>query len=431
MKILLIGSGAREHALAWKFSKSASLTALYVWPGHPLSRRIGMPLNLPPTASFEDLRAEVLRLEINAVVCGPEQPLAEGLADHLAGFPVFGPKKAAAALESSKSFAKEVMGAAHIPTAEYIVTRSEEECRAVSLAMLSRTGGAVLKASGLAAGKGVFVCRTQDEIQTGLERLFGSMKEAASEVVVETVLEGRECSYFSLIGADGPSELCFAVDHKRLLDDDLGPNTGGMGCYAPVPWLPEDAGKIVENKVVLPLLKELKSRGIEYVGVLYVGLMWGVSGPQVVEFNVRFGDPECEVLAWADGRDWLSMILSKLGLIKYEFQPAKLRPSVSVVMASPSYPYGEAADEPSLVSFTDLEEEDDTVVFASSIKLANENQISTGKGRVFVIVSDGETFGEARKKAYQRVARLRTLWPSSQVRLDIAKLVESSPGSNV
>ncbi len=424
MKILLIGSGAREHALAWKFSKSSALTALYVWPGHPLSKRIGIPLDLQAGASFDELRGEVLRLKIDAVVCGPEQPLADGLADHLLGITVFGPKKAAAALESSKSFAKEVMKAAHIPTAEYVVTRSEEECRSVSLSMLSRTGGAVLKASGLAAGKGVFVCRTADEIQNGLDRLFSSMKEAASEVVVETVLEGRECSYFTFIGSEGPSELCFAVDHKRLLDGDLGPNTGGMGCYAPVPWLPSDAGQAVENAVVLPLLKELRKRGIEYTGVLYVGLMWGEAGPQVIEFNVRFGDPECEVLAWSDSRDWLSMILSKLGLMTYEFQPANLRPAVSVVIASQSYPYGEAQDEASLISHGDLKEEEDSVVFASSIVFKNETQISTGKGRVFVVVSDGETFGDARKKAYQRVDRLRALWPASQVRLDIAKSVE-------
>lgn len=424
MKILLIGSGAREHALAWKFSKSPAMTALYVWPGHALSKRIGIPLDLKAAASFEELRAEVLRLKIDAVVCGPEQPLADGLADYLEGIPVFGPKKAAALLESSKSFAKEVMKAAQIPTAEYMVTRSEVECRTVSLSMLTRTGGAVLKASGLAAGKGVFVCRTLEEIQNGLDRLFSSMKEAASEVVVETVLEGRECSYFTLIGPEGPSELCFAVDHKRLLDGDLGPNTGGMGCYAPVPWLPKDAGKTVENAVVLPLLRELKKREIEYTGVLYVGLMWGESGPQVVEFNVRFGDPECEVLAWSDSRDWLSMILSKLGLMSYEFLPANLRPAVSVVIASKSYPYGEAQDEASLVAHEDLKEEEDSVVFASSIVFANEAQISTGKGRVFVVVSDGESFGDARKKAYQRVNRLRTLWPASQVRMDIAKLVE-------
>jgi phosphoribosylamine--glycine ligase len=424
MKVLLVGGGAREHALAWKFAKSPELTALYLWPGHVLSCRLGTALDLKPSATFEELKFEILRLNIDAVICGPEQPLADGLADHLEGIPVFGPKKAAAALESSKSFAKEVMKAAGIPTAEYVVTRSEQECRQVSLEMLKRTGGTVLKASGLAAGKGVFVCKTAREIDEGLERLFGSMKEASHEVVVETVLEGRECSYFTFIGPEGPSELCFAVDHKRLLDGDLGPNTGGMGCYAPVPWLPENAGKLVEDVVVIPLLSELKRRGIDYTGVLYVGLMWGHQGPKVVEFNVRFGDPECEVLAVADHRDWLAMILSKLGLKKYEFQPANLRPSVSVVMASSSYPYGETEDQPGVISIDDLSDSEDSVVFASAIRANQEGEIRTGKGRVFVVVSEGDTFKHARAKAYSRVAKLQKIWAGSVFRADIAKLVE-------
>jgi phosphoribosylamine--glycine ligase len=424
MKILLVGGGGREHALAWKFSKSPALSKLFLWPGNSMAASYGALLNLPANAPFSDLKAEIVRLGIDAVICGPEQPLSDGIVDALQGIPVFGPCQAAAALESSKSFAKEIMQSAKVPTAAFLVAKDREFCRTAALKMLKETGGTVLKASGLAAGKGVFVCKTAQEVEQGLERLYGSLSQASKEVVIEEILEGRECSYFTFIGSDGPSELCFAVDHKRLQDGDVGPNTGGMGCYSPVPWLPEGAGKAVEDQVVLPVLKELQRRGITYTGILYVGLMWGEKGPKVVEFNVRFGDPECEVLALSDKRDWLSMILNKLGLLKYSYEEQNLIPAVSVVMASGSYPYGETEEKSSVISLKLLEERQSSVIFASSIGKESASEVRTGKGRVFVVTARGATFKEARKTAYERVEEIRGIWPSAQVRKDIGASVE-------
>jgi phosphoribosylamine--glycine ligase len=424
MKILLVGGGGREHALAWKFSGSPALSELYLWPGHSMSASYGKLVDLPANAQFCDLKAEILRLGINAVICGPEQPLSDGIVDALEGIPVFGPTQAAAALESSKSFAKGVMLGAKVPTAAYVVAEDLESCRMTAIKMLKETGGTVLKASGLASGKGVFVCRSVEDIDDGLERLYGSMSHASKEVVIEEVLEGRECSYFTFIGPGGPSELCFAVDHKRLKDGDIGPNTGGMGCYSPVPWLPKGAGMQVEEEIVKPVLLELQRRGISYTGILYVGLMWGANGPKVVEFNVRFGDPECEVLALSDGRDWLSMILSKLGLKSHTFDPPLLTPAVSVVMASESYPYFEKEESSSVIPLKLLEERPSSLIFASSIGHGDASQVKTGKGRVFVVTAKGMSFKEARTVAYARIEEIRTLWPSAQFRLDIGASVE-------
>lgn len=424
MNILLIGGGGREHALAWKVSKSCHLTKLYLWPGNVLAAEYGEILDLPKNASFSELKALIQRLGIDAVICGPEQPLADGLSDALTGTPVFGPQKSAAALESSKVFAKEVMKAAGIPTAEYFVVNSADECKSVAFDMLARTGGAVLKASGLAAGKGVFVCKTVMEIETGIHTLYTLMKEASREVVVEEILEGRECSYFSFLGKDGPTELCFAVDHKRLRDGDSGPNTGGMGCYTPVPWLPEDAGNQVEKAVVIPLQVELQRRGIEYLGCLYVGLMWGKDGPKVVEFNVRFGDPECEVLALADERDWLELILGKLGLVSYKLERPNLKPTVCVVVASAGYPFGENAEDPKVISKDLFSPADDLMVFGASVH-SHPDGIEPGKGRTLVVTASGKNFVEARTRAYQRVAEIQRIWPASQARKDIGLSVET------
>jgi len=423
MRVLLIGGGGREHALAWKVSKSRHLSQLFLWPGNALSNQYGTVVDLPRDANFAELKSKIIEFGIDAVICGPEQPLAEGLSDALQGIPVFGPNSSAAALESSKAFAKSVMADAGIPTADYKVVRSQEECKGVALEMLARTGGTVLKASGLAAGKGVFVCKTIMEVESAIATLFTLMKEASLEIVVEEILEGRECSYFTLIGRDGPTELCFAVDHKRLLDGDQGPNTGGMGCYAPVPWLPSDAGAQVEQKIVNPLLQELKKRNIEYIGCLYVGIMWGHSGPKVVEFNVRFGDPECEVLVFADDRDWLELILGKLGLVPYELAQPKLKASVCVVIASASYPFGEAPDDPQVLPATMFIPSENLIVFASSVTEHNLG-IEPGKGRALIVTASGESFKEARKTAYSKILEIQKIWPASQIRRDIALAVE-------
>ncbi len=438
MRVLLIGKGGREHALAWKIRGSALLQELFVWPGGPVFSGLATPLPAPASASFHELVAVAKAHGIGVVISGPEAPLSEGLADtfNAAGIPTFGPVQAAAQLESSKAFAKDMMQRAGIPTAAYEVVGDEAACREVSLAFLAKSGGAVLKASGLAAGKGVFVCFNAAEIEEGLRHLYHTdMRAAAAAVVVEEVLLGRECSYFSLIGAGGPTGLGFAVDFKRLHEQDQGPNTGGMGCYAPVPWLPADAEQQVVDQVVAPLLRALQAAGLTYCGCLYVGLMWSeTKGPQVVEFNVRLGDPEAQVLAAYDDRDWLAVMAAKAGVaVPAAALAAATAPvshqdrSVAVVMVSQGYPFGgeqgPAAELP-LAAFTKItEEKEDVKVFAAAILPGAAGHVRTGVGRVLTVAARGASFAAARAKAYARVQELAAAWPGARWRRDIAQRV--------
>lgn len=281
MKILLVGSGGREHALGWKLNSSPMTEKLYYWPGSAPMELIGEKLDLPNDADWKSVIQKAKDNNINFIVAGPELPLAEGLANlgEKMGIPVFGPIKEAAQLESSKSFAKEIMQTADIPTASFKVVTNQEDCEQEAYQMLNKKGGVVLKADGLAAGKGVFVCKDKKDLDDAIKRLYQTgLQKAADRIVLEEVLEGRECSFFTFLGEGGATTLDFAVDFKRLKDNDLGPNTGGMGCYTPVPWLPKNAADIVNEQVVNPLIQELKKRGITYTGCLYVGLMWGKRG---------------------------------------------------------------------------------------------------------------------------------------------------------
>lgn len=438
MRVLLVGKGAREHALAWKFRASPLLTKLYLWPGNPAMTALGEALDLPPTADFDALATLALQLGIDLVVSGPEAPLSEGLADVLAkrGLPVFGPVQAAARLESSKEFAKDVMTRAGIPTAEHRVVTSEADCRKQALAMLNERGGVVLKASGLAAGKGVFVCTTEADVANGLNHLYHTdMSAAATSVVLEEILIGRECSYFSSIGKGGATGLGFAVDFKRLNDDDQGPNTGGMGCYAPAAWLPADAEEQVVAKVIDPLLATLKADGLAYTGWIYVGLMWHpAKGPQVIEFNVRLGDPEAQVLAVYDERDWLPVVAAKAGLsVPAAALAASTAPvthgerAVCVVMASESYPYGKdpgVTGELPVDSFASPSDPTrQAKVFAASVGQGGVGKVKTAAGRVLSVVARGASFEAARERAYQRVKEINATWRGARYRSDIAQRV--------
>jgi phosphoribosylamine--glycine ligase len=358
---------------------------------------------------------------INLVVCGPEGPLAEGLADQFRGHPTkfFGPSQAAAQLESSKAFAKEVLAKAEIPTAAFEVVSDLGELAGRANAFFAKHGGVVIKASGLAAGKGVFVCTTKDAITPAVSRLSKDMREAASTVVLESVLAGRECSYFVAIGPQSRTSLGFAVDHKRLKDGDEGPNTGGMGCYTPVPWLPANAAETVERVVVEPLLSTLKAMAIPYVGFLYVGLMWGKGGPQVVEFNCRLGDPEAQVLALTDTSDWLRMIVDLLEGREPQPSSAVAGAAVGVVLAADGYPYDPPKVKPAHFAAQDLDAQIDSIVFGASVT-GSDSEVVTGKGRVFCVVGAGEGLSIARAAAYRRVEKIVEQWPTCQYRSDIA-----------
>lgn len=445
MRVLLIGKGGREHALAWKLAQSPLLTRLFFWPGNAAMQALGEPLDVPAEASHNELVAAARRAGIDVVVCGPEAPLAEGLADTClaAKLPVFGPVQAAAQLETSKAFAKRMMAKAKIPTAAHALAGDEAGCRRLATAALARHGSVVLKASGLAAGKGVFVCHDEAQVEEGLRHLYHTdMRQAAAAVVVEDFLTGRECSYFVSLGARGPIGLGFAVDYKRVGDGDSGPNTGGMGCYAPVPWLPADAEAQVQRLVVEPLTQTLAASGIPYTGWLYVGLMWSRNkGPQVVEFNVRLGDPEAEVLALHDDRDWLAVIAAQSGLAVAEAQLAaasapqgRQQPAVVAVMTSPGYPFGPETAAPAELSKALFAGPlpasgslaNQAVIFGAAVApTANAGLLRTGTGRVLVVGARGQSFAAARAMVYAKVKDVAAEWPAARWRTDIAATIPS------
>lgn len=422
MKALVIGSGGREHAIAWKLNRSDSLEEIYVWPGNAVTVNEFVGLPLEKNASPVELAGACRKLGIELVVIGPENYLEAAWADQLRaeGLKVFGPSKEAAKLESSKAFAKELMSTAAIPTAGYEVVENASELRNRALARLKAKGGVVVKASGLASGKGVFVCQSEEDIDNAVVRLYqSSLSTAAETVVLEDILVGRECSYFCTIGDAGVERLGFAVDFKRLSDGDQGPNTGGMGCYSPVPWLPEDAGDTVDEKVVYPLLKALEEKGINYQGFLYVGLMWSEQGPNVVEFNVRLGDPEAQVLAVQDKRDWYSLIARQLGLntTSAEDYDGSTK-AVAVILASAGYPYSttEFGVELDTKIFKNLK--NSKAVFAASVKDL-DSKLATGSGRVMCVVASAEDFKTAHTHVYDEVAELTSSWAGVQFRKDI------------
>ncbi|MEE4288243.1 MAG: phosphoribosylamine--glycine ligase, partial [Erythrobacter sp.] len=291
MNVLLLGSGGREHALAWKLAQSPGLTRLYAAPGNPGIAALAEVLALDVNDHTEVIAA-CRKHEIALVVIGPEAPLVDGLADSLraAGIAAFGPSKAAAQLEGSKGFTKDLCERAGIPTGDYVRTRSLEEARA---ALARFDAPYVLKADGLAAGKGVIIADGIEQAEIALAAMFG---EAGAEVVIEEFLEGEEASFFAL--TDGKSILPFgsAQDHKQVGEGDRGPNTGGMGAYSPAPVLTPALQARVIEEIVRPTVDTMRAEGMPYCGVLYAGLMLTRDGPKLIEYNCRFGDPECQVL---------------------------------------------------------------------------------------------------------------------------------------
>src|SRR3954469_13001325 len=332
---MLLGAGAREHALAWKLGQSPGLTALYCAPGNPGTAALGENLALDPEDPKAVVAAARARGGVLGVV-GPEAPLVEGAADALraAGIAVFGPSAAAACIEGSKAFAKEVMASAGIPTASHRVFRSPAEAEAYA-----RTQGPlVVKADGLAAGKGVVVARTNVEAVEAV-RQVAAMGQAASALVLEELLEGEEVSAIALCDGERYQLFPAAQDHKRIFDGDQGPNTGGMGAYAPAPFLDGRGLEEVGRQVIGPALRELKRRGTPFTGALFAGLMLTPRGPRVLEFNCRFGDPETQALVMQLDEDLLPL-LHGAARGALPSRPLRLRAGVSVgvVMAAAGYP---------------------------------------------------------------------------------------------
>jgi phosphoribosylamine---glycine ligase len=398
MKVLVVGSGGREHALAWKIAQSQALTELHAAPGNPGIAALGRchPLRMDDVEGLLGLCREQA---IDLVVVGPEAPLVAGLGDSLrrAGVAVFGPGAGAARIEGSKSFAKDVMRAAGVPTAAEL-----EHVRAPC----------VVKADGLAAGKGVFVCRTQAEAQEAWKRA----QSLGDRIVVEELLEGPEVSVFAVTDGVEAVPIPPAQDFKRLRDGDEGPNTGGMGSYSPVPVLAEEEVEEIVELVHRPVLTELARRGAPYVGLLYAGLMLTEDGPRVLEFNCRFGDPETQaVLPRLDG-DLLTLLASAAeGRLDAAEASATTDAAVTVVLAAKGYP----EDPETGVEIRGLSEAEATgaLVFHAGTALREGSLVSAG-GRVLAVTATAAGVTDARDRAYEAVARID--FPGAQYRSDIA-----------
>ncbi|WP_226699664.1 phosphoribosylamine--glycine ligase [Qipengyuania gaetbuli] len=400
MNILLLGSGGREHALAWKLAQSPACDKLWASPGNPGMAECAECIDLDATdhAALERFCRDN---GIGLVVIGPEAPLVDGLADSLraAGIPAFGPSKAAAQLEGSKAFTKELCERANIPTARFVRCTSLE---AAWGALKKFDAPFVLKADGLAAGKGVVIAETREDAQNALSDMFeGKFGSAGSEVVIEQFLTGEEASFFAL--TDGETIVPFgsAQDHKRVGEGDTGPNTGGMGAYSPAPVLTQALQDQVMREIVGPTVQTMREEGHPYSGVLYAGLMLTKDGPQLIEYNVRFGDPECQVLMMRLESDLVEIMLAcaegRLG----EIATPKLSDdfALTVVMAAEGYPDTPKKGGAILIGEA---EAGGAKVFHAGTKLDSGQLVANG-GRVLNVTARGASATEAQRNAYAAV----------------------------
>ena len=405
MKVLIIGSGAREHAIAWRVDQSPKLTKLWVAAGNAGTAAIAENLEIR-SGDIDGLVAAAQKTQADLVIVGPEAPLAAGLADKLdaLGIPVFGPSEAAARIEASKSFALELMRRANVPCPDFASVWDQAGAESY---IKDHPGPLVVKADGLAAGKGVLLCQDSNEALSAVklcmsDKAFG---EAGDTVVLEEYLSGPEVSVFAFCDGKDMSPLVAACDYKRLEDGNQGPNTGGMGSYnQPDFWNDALAAKI-EKSIMRPVIDKMAEEGHPYKGVLYAGLMMTQEGPKVLEFNCRLGDPETQVVMPMLESDPLDLMLAcARGNLQPETVKWNNKNFVGVAMVSGGYPdeyrtgYG--------ISGLDHDGPEDTLVFHAGTKLGPSGETLTAGGRVLTVVGGGETMEEARRRAYSRVEQI-------------------------
>jgi phosphoribosylamine--glycine ligase len=404
MNVLLIGSGGREHALAWAIAKSPLCGELFIAPGNPGTAECGSNVSL----NVQDFEAVVDFIETHQVsltVVGPEQPLVEGISDFLTerDYAVFGPSKAAARLEGSKQFAKDFMARHQIPTAAYQVFTQEQFQDAASYITDQNTYPVVLKADGLAGGKGVLIPETEQEAMAALEELAeGDLKEASQTLVIEEFMRGEEASVFAICDGHGFEIIGTAQDHKRQLDGDKGPNTGGMGAYSPSPLMTDEMIAQVREQIIEPTILGMKEEGSPYTGFLYVGLMLTQEGPKVVEYNCRFGDPECQVIIPRLQSDVLQhMFQSTQGSLGEELIAFDDQFRTTVVLVSGGYP-GSYKKGQVIHGLQDAASMDGIQVFQAGTKEEN-GKLMTAGGRVINVVAEGGSLQSSIDKAYEAV----------------------------
>lgn len=415
MKVLVIGSGGREHALLWKLSQSPSVTDVYVVPGNDGMSDVA---SLIPIKGNDDIIDFARLMQVDLTVAGPETVLTEGLADEFEkrGMAFFGPSKAAARIEGSKGFAKALMKKYGIPTAAYETFDDEE--KAIAYLKANDTYPIVIKADGLASGKGVIIAQSEEEaIDTVKDMLEGhTFSGAGRSVVIEEFMEGEEASMLCFCDGTNVVPMISAQDHKRIFDFDKGPNTGGMGAYAPAPVMTKEMCEEVNVRILRPIVAAMKKEGYPFKGCLYAGLMITSEGPKVVEFNCRFGDPETEaVLPLFDGDLARVMLDCVHGTLSDEAVVWKKACAVDVVLASEGYPASHSSGEV-ISGIEDAKKTGCLVFHAGTVKKNGEYAVNGG--RVLNVVALADTLAEAKAKAYEGVSRIS--WRGMQYRHDIA-----------
>ncbi|MGD9646151.1 MAG: phosphoribosylamine--glycine ligase [Pirellulales bacterium] len=419
MKVLVIGSGGREHALAWKLAQSPRVDRVFVAPGNAGTASEAENVDISPT-DFARLIKFVRQNDIGLTVVGPEQPLAAGIVDAFAAekLRIFGPSKAAAELEGSKSFCKNLLRQADVPTADYHVFRGHESATTYLIDREDRP--IVVKADGLAAGKGVFVCQNRDDALEAVRRIardkeFGA---AGNHIVIEDRLEGEEASVMAITDGRTIVTLPPAQDHKRAGDGDTGPNTGGMGAYSPAPRVTPELLALIEERMLVPTVHAMKRNRRPFRGVLYAGIMLTNQGPRVLEYNARFGDPECQALLMRLNSDLLDLLeaavdgqLDRLDTVEWNPDPA-----VCVVMASRGYPGNYERGLP--IRGLDAAAAVPGVKVFHAGTATSQGQIVTDGGRVLGVTATGPSISAAKLQAYTAVKAIR--WDGAWCRKDIS-----------
>ena len=414
MNILLLGSGGREHALAWKLAQSPKLSKLYCAPGNAGIAQVAecVALQVTDHAGILDFCKSN---DISYVVIGPEGPLVAGLADELqqAGIGAFGPSAYASQLEGSKGFTKDLCAEFNIPTAAYKRFSEAEPAKAFLDEMSLPV---VIKADGLAAGKGVIIAETRDQAEQAIDDCFaGSFGKAGHEVVIEAFLEGEEASLFALCDGQTAMLLGTAQDHKRVGDGDTGPNTGGMGAYSPAPVMTQEMIDRTMSEIIVPTLAGMHSRGYPFKGILYAGLMLTQEGPELIEYNVRFGDPECQVLMPRLKSDLLELMLaaSDGALLEHDAEWSN-ECALTVVLAAKGYPG--SYEKNTVIEDIDKAEAKNALVFHAGTAKDGDTLLATG-GRVLNVTAIATTVSDAQSRAYDAVNSIK--WENGFCRQDI------------
>lgn len=417
MRVLIVGSGGREHALAWKIASDPRVSEVLAAPGSPGMESVAISTGVS-AGDLEALATLASERKVDLTVVGPEAPLAAGIVDVFRerGLRIFGPDRKGAQLEASKAFTKGVLVEAGVPTAAYGEFTEVEPAIAFARELGERV---VVKADGLAAGKGVVLCETHDQAVAAIRDMLedNSFGDAGSKVVVEEFLEGEEASFMALTDGSSIVALASSQDHKAVFDGDKGPNTGGMGAYCPAPVVSAEQSEEIVRTVIAPTVKTLKDRGIDYRGVLYAGLMMTAQGPKVLEYNVRFGDPECQPIMMRLDSSLLDLLEATIDGCLHEVVPTwKPGAAVCVVMAAENYPADPTRGD--VISGIDAAESGgDLVVFHGGTSRDDQGQWLTNGGRVLGVTARGDSIAAAVSRAYEGIEKIQ--WRGVHFRRDI------------